>query len=513
MEPKKKAMGKVGTELDDISGERFLGSLIQKLHEHWIEGVLVTFFFFLGFGFYLWFYFRFQLMPMIDGPYYLIQVQSLLETGTLVYGDPPLTFYLLTVTTLICGDIMVGVKVGVAFFCALAVIPAYFLMKRVGKSMLAGYLAMLFIIFSPLYLRMVSDFIKNAIGIAWLLAFIYFLHDLAFSGLSKRSMGFAIVFLLLTGLTHILVFGVALLFLLLYTVLGILRSQNRKAVIKSASVLGLVTLVFVLVAATFFGWFFTDFTKLLSFLNTFSEAQSSSVSQPPITGPGGPGINNFFALSLMGGWGVVVMLLSIGTILSLYVWKQREKEALLLLVAVTVIGGILSFPLISTEYLTRFMLMLVIPAAVILSYGLTLLWRQDRLIPKVLAITLIVFCLGVFVVYSFQTAMTLQPTISYVAYQDLVSMQEFITPDSVIVISNQPGIGYWIQYVEKTDIIGMGQQLSSDLWQTYSQVFGIFPKGQLPSGNFSIIFEGNVFVLVEYQPQTSTMEWALTLVS
>jgi hypothetical protein len=269
--------------------------------------------------------------------------------------------------------------------------------------------------------------------------------------------------------------------------------------------LGLVTLVFVLVAATFFSWFFTDFSKLFSFLNTFTEAQSSSVSQPPITGPGGPGINNFFALSIVGGWGVIAVLLSIGTLLSVYGWKQREKDALVLLIAVTVIGAILSFPLIPTEYLTRFMLMLVIPAAVILSYGLTLLWRQDVPSAKVLAVILIVLCVGFFVAHSFQTALMLQPTISYVMYQDLVNMRVFIDPDSVIIISNQQGFGYWVQYVENTDIIGIGQQLSPDFWQSYSHVYGIFTRGHIPSANFSILFEGNVYVLVEFHPIPNSM--------
>ncbi|MFX1563135.1 MAG: hypothetical protein ACFFDP_07495, partial [Promethearchaeota archaeon] len=222
-------MSEVVSNVDDVSENSFLGIISRALRENWVEAILVPLVFFLGFGFYLWIFFRFQLMPNIDGPYYLIQVQSLLETGTLVYGDPPLTFYLLTLTTLIVGDINIGVKVGVSFFCALSTIPAYFLMKRIGKSALAGILAMLFVIFSPLYIRMLSDFIKNAIGVCWLLAFIYFLNDLTFTKFNKRSLGLATFFLILTGLTHILAFGVALLFLGLYAVIGLIKTQNRKA--------------------------------------------------------------------------------------------------------------------------------------------------------------------------------------------------------------------------------------------------------------------------------------------
>jgi hypothetical protein len=104
--------------------------------------------------------------------------------------------------------------------------------------------------------------------------------------------------------------------------------------------------------------------------------------------------------------------------------------------------------------------------------------------------------------------MMLHPTISVIEYQDLLQMQAFISPDSVIIIPNQPGIGYWIQFVENTDIIGMGQQLSPEIWQSYGQVYGIFRNGQLLSGNYSILFEGNVFTLVEFHPQPPTMSWS-----
>ena len=127
-----------GTEFASISNDSFLGNLVHTLHIHWVEIILVLLVYFLGFGFYLWFYFRVQLMPMIDGPYYLIQVQSLLKTGTLVYGDPPLTFYLLTVTTLIYGDIMVGVKVGVAFFLCPCGDSCLFLNEARGEEYACG---------------------------------------------------------------------------------------------------------------------------------------------------------------------------------------------------------------------------------------------------------------------------------------------------------------------------------------------------------------------------------------
>jgi 4-amino-4-deoxy-L-arabinose transferase-like glycosyltransferase len=480
----------------------------QKTREQWIEIILVSLIFFVGFGFYLWFYFRFQLMPMIDGPYYLIQVQSLIEIGSLVYGDPPLTFYLLAFTTILVGDVTVGVKLGVAFFCALTSIPAYYLMKRVTYSTLAGLLAMVFILFSPLYIRMLSDFIKNAIGVCWILAFLYFLHDLTFSSFNKRSLIMAVLFLVLTGLTHILAFGVALLFLGLYAVLGLIRTQHRWALVKSLGVLAAVTSLFVVVASVFFSWYFTDFNKVISFFSNLSDVQSTSVSLTAAVSPGSPPMASFLGLALLGTWGTFIILLSVGVVLSIYVWKHKETEALILLAVVTLVGAMIGFPLIPSEYLTRFVLMLAIPITIFTSYGLTIIWRQEMREVKIIAIVLIIFAVGVIVSQGVMTAMALQPTISEAAYQNLVRIQSFVSADSVVVIPNQPGIHYWLEYVINADLIGMGQ-LSPDLWQTYTHVYGIFFNGQIPSGNYIIIFQGPLYTLVEYQPPVNPIQWAM----
>ena len=131
--------------------------VINRLRKNRLEYFVVFAVFVFGFMFYLLVLLKNELVPMIDGPYYLIQVRSLLTTGGLVYGDPPLTFYLLSVTSALLGDISLGVKVGVSLFSALSTVPAYFLMKKVTKTSFAGITAMLFIIFSAPYIRTSSS--------------------------------------------------------------------------------------------------------------------------------------------------------------------------------------------------------------------------------------------------------------------------------------------------------------------------------------------------------------------
>ncbi len=482
-----------------------LEEAVRVLKKNRNEFLLVLSVFLFGFLFYLWIFLRNQLVPMIDGPYYLIQVRSLLTTGSLAYGDPPLTFYLLSLFSILIGDVALGVKVGVSFFCALSTIPAYFLMKRVGKSALAGLAAMLLVIFSAPYIRMLTDFMKNAIGICWLLFFLYYLHDLAFSGFKKSSLALAAFFLVLSGLTHILVFGAALLFLALYSVTVLVFNVNRRAFLKALSVIALVTIVFVFVASSFFSSLFTDFNKVLAFVGDLTASQSDPVQNPVPPTPR-PGLRpppprssmDAFSLSVIGGWGIILLILSFGAILCLYVWKKGKKEALLLLTAATIVGSIVCFPLIPNEWLGRFMLMFVVPTAIILSYGISKIWRLNNKNSKLIAIFLLMICLLFFVWQSATTIGNIRPTINDAGYVDLTNMKNQIPSNSIIAVSRQHGFGYWVEYVEDAEIIGVNE-LSPELWQSYSHVLGVFFKREVPPIPFKTIFVGNVFILVELQ--------------
>jgi len=442
---------------------------------------------------------------MIDGPYYLIQVRSLLSTGGLVYGDPPLTFYLLSLFSVLLGDTALGVKVGVSFFSALSTIPAYFLMKKVGKSVLAGLIAMLFVVFSAPYIRMLSDFMKNAVGVCWLFAFIYYLHDLAFAGIRRSSLALATFFLVLTGLTHILDFGVALLFLVFFTIMVLIFNGNRRSFLKAVSGITLVISAFVLVASTFFSFLFSDFGKILSFIQDLTVSKGSEVQTPtppnqaPTLGPrpSGAPMDMF---STVGGLGIILLVLSFGVILSLYAWRsKKEKEALLLLSVTTIVGSIMCFPLIPSEWLMRFQLMIVIPTAIILSYGISKIWNLNNANSKSIAMVLLVICLSFFVTQSVSITTSIRPTISDAGYLDLVNMKNQIPSDSIIAVSDY-GIRYWVEYIDKVDIThGRIDELSPDLWQSYLHVLGLFFENQVPQIPLKNIFVGNVYILAELQ--------------
>ncbi len=67
----------------------------------------------------------------IDGPYYYIQVSSILMNGHLKYLDPPLSFYILTAYSVLLNDIFAGIKVGTVITTLLATYAIYYLVRYI----------------------------------------------------------------------------------------------------------------------------------------------------------------------------------------------------------------------------------------------------------------------------------------------------------------------------------------------------------------------------------------------
>ncbi|RLI13150.1 hypothetical protein DRO35_01090 [Candidatus Bathyarchaeota archaeon] len=440
--------------------------------------------FMIGFLFFLWIFARSSLIPGVDGPYYLIQVRSLLVKGRLVYGDPPLAFYLLALFTLLIGDVTLGIKVGVSLFCALSTLPMYLLVRRITGKTYTGYLAMLLVIFSAFYIRMMTDFIKNAIGIFFLLFFIYYIHNMAFTGHGSRDTLLALMFLLLTGLTHILDFSVALFSLGLYLVMVILFNVNRKSFLKNSCFIALILTIFVTAALTRLPFFFMDFNKILSFIWAILVTPKRELALPPfLPRPRAP--------PMPIKWTVLLTILVLGIILSAYEWRRRKKEQFIFLSVSSIMGITFSLPFIPTQWLWRLLLMEFIPSAYILSYGLSLMKKRTH------AVFAAVICLVFFGVEAVEMALNVRPTINPVGYLDLKEMKTKIPKNSVVIPFSDLRIVYWIQYIDEVDVAG--PTLSPYLWKSHPHVLGLFRKGRLPFtiDDFKVIYVGRIYILVE----------------
>ena len=154
----------------------------------------------------------------------MIQVREILRTGHMKYGDPPLIFYLLSGIIYLAGNIMLGFIYSVSILMVIAALPFYFFVKRFLKSSLAASISLLAILYSPSYIHMVGDLVKNQFGIIFIgLVLIYLFEE------KKSSYDYLYIFIftLLSGLTHILDLGIIILILSSYFLYGLVLRRRE----------------------------------------------------------------------------------------------------------------------------------------------------------------------------------------------------------------------------------------------------------------------------------------------
>lgn len=434
------------------------------------EYVLLFLVFILSFGFYLFILTRSPLMYGNDGPYYLIQVRSLFETSSLDYGDPPLSLFLFAFFSLLFNDITFGIKFSVAIFSALTTIPLYFWMKNVTHSEFSSYMSMFICTFSTSHIRLVNGLLKNTVGAFFLMCFIFYLHSIILKGDSKNDFLLCITFLILTALTHILDFGIALLFLVLYPLITVIFIPNKKnQLMKKIGFMVLFIFSFSILTYICFPVYFTDFSKVFVFLNDLflGESEHSQIQ---------------YLFNHLGGI-FVIPILTIGLIVSLYEWKMVKKPVTI--VTVLIIGILLAFPLIPDGWYYRIVLMEFIPTSFIVGYVTSKITLQlfSTQIYQIIYILIITLLIAQSIYYS----KLFKPSINEDNYQEIEFIARYIPNNSIIVC---PQHRYWVQYITRSNVT---KNLSEDLWSSYDNVFLFFDK-RLSSEN---ILPANSIKLVE----------------
>ncbi|MFM2295636.1 MAG: hypothetical protein RLZZ350_2049, partial [Verrucomicrobiota bacterium] len=182
-----------------------------------------------------WLLFSTPLVPGINGAYYMVQARALLEQGRLGIPDLPLTFCvdaaLAKLIQLVSGvsleaSIMLAVKLEDSILPALVALPVFALVRRWNARNGAGLwlpmCAALAVAGGAPALGMVGDFQKNSLGLVWLAALLWRLHVWLELSTPKNA-ALAVLLLALTGVTHIGVFGWALVLVGLAMVVALAR--------------------------------------------------------------------------------------------------------------------------------------------------------------------------------------------------------------------------------------------------------------------------------------------------
>ncbi len=228
---------------------------------------------------------RYNLSYGRDGPFYDLQVLSIIQTGFPASNDPPLAYYMLTPFVVLTGNSFLGIKIGMALIGSLMAFPAYFLTemfskKIKGESKVPALLSAFLITVNPFYFGMIGDFMQNLVGVFFLLLLMYFSVKWFENTKKWKKYGVLTIVLLVCSIfTHIYtgILAVVLFVSLLLFNFSFKTYKTRKIHLFDLKILGVLgLLIFGGLAALFFLYpvMFSKFTTVLSFLNNSSTSGS-----------------------------------------------------------------------------------------------------------------------------------------------------------------------------------------------------------------------------------------------
>ncbi len=438
--------------------------------------------------FYLWVLLKPPLIPGIDGPYYLIQVEAILAGKGMVYGDPPLVFYVASLLAFIFGDTRLGVSVAVAFFCGLSSVPTYLLAKKITGNEVAAVASAIVVSFSPQMVRMASDLMKNASGVCFLMLSIYFLH-ISVIDKSFRHAIIATITSYLAFLTHSLDFAYTLLYIFSYLIIGLIVVKEKKKFLGVWSIIPLVLGIVVGISASLFPWHFSDIHKGVAFVKDILFPTSVSRGK---RGPGGPPSPILSPSFMSVGYSIPFIVAGIFLFVDSFPGeRKRLKKGETFIIFASIIGGLLGIlPALLglREWAWRFMLMEHVPVGILA--GVIVSRIKSRYSAAALAVVIIIPILA----QTLQVAESVRPSIPYEGYLDLLEIKDIIGYGSPYVPRCRFS-RYWFEYILGRREISKPRYLLYCPYNKYKKM--LQPPSPSPPPGSRLLFRGKVVWLYE----------------
>ena len=405
---------------------------------------------------------RYNLSYGMDGPFYDLKVQSIIQTGFPASNDPPLVYYILTPFVLLTGNSFLGIKIGMALIGSLMAFPAFLLTetfsnKLEAKSKVPALLSAFLVTVNVSYFSMIGDFMQNLVGVFFLLLLIYFTVKWLENTAEWKKYGIMSVALLLCSiLTHIYTGMLAVVLFMSLIVFNLLfRTYKTRSLplfdlkifgLMLALILGGLALLF-----TAYPLMFTKFTTVLSFLNGSSNTSNTMMGS----------IN--FTIFL-----TIPFLLGVfATIRIFYNGLKEEiesenptvsKKTFLSLAYLVMTLVLVVLAVLPSDYQERFIAMAFVPVALLVPLGLKLIekWISKKFPSKKYFKMGVVTVIAVlFAFSSFYTAAgtfsDMGPSISSDQYNELLQIKASCVPSEInstgIIMVDDYHTGYWVQYV------------------------------------------------------------------
>ncbi len=414
-------------------------------------------------------YFFSPQMPRINGVYYFVQARALLEHGALGVPDLPLLFYfhaaLAKIFMLSGADEMrcieAAVKFSDTFLPPLGAIPIWLLAKEwadtKSKSALPLLAVLLYVTLSNAPMMMFSDFQKNALGLAEMLAFVVAARCAILSPTLAR-IAWAALWLALTALTHIGVLGTTIVFSLLAAIamLAMIPEQRKRlAVLFGGSAFVLLAVLL----ALHLGLEPARAEKLFSMVT-----KPLKLFNPPLIlmlfgGRGGGPIGQSIAGSIFIHGIVIAAALTLKRR-----WQATRPVDRALVLASLGCALFLGSPFINPDYANRLTLMALVPCSIFLTFALCQApdeTTQKRGAFAVLALTGIGALMAL--------PMALQSSIPPHSRAEIEALRPLITePDKTVIVARH-GVEWWAAWILRTKI-AQAPALTNATWQRYDHV-------------------------------------------
>lgn len=465
----------------------------------WTVGLLIIFVL-LGIAARASLHFRSPLVPGLNGGYYLVQARALLLDGWLGIPDLPLTFVLhATVAKLIHlahgGDledsIVLAVKTLDSLLPPLAAVPVFVLgmawSRLLGRgAWLVPVVAALLAVGMP-GLSITGEFEKNALGLVWLAALIWSLHEWLEHADARHALR-ALLLLGLAGVTHIGVFGAALLFTGITLAISLvqhpalLRRRSTWIVLGSA-------LVVIAAAVGIVAWKF-DPTRIARLWQAVSEPTEFLQG----SGPGGPGGMARPGMSLPGGapprgmggppgmgreWepAIFFAMLSLPALMVAW-WKRKSWDkgtiAVVTGAALTVI--VMTGPWVGGDKLSRFPLIAIVPAVFTALFALLHVPRVWLSAPLTLALVALLVVPSARLVRAGAGA-----AITEEAFAELREISASVEEPGKTIVIARHGLEWWTAWTLRTHI-AQSRAMEPEDWQRYKYVWMINERAKGAGG-------------------------------
>lgn len=433
-----------------------------------------------------------DLIPKVNGPYYLVQTRVFWETSHIAFNDTPFIFYLYGLVSKahaaaanIPGTeaILSTVKVLDSLIVPVSVIPFAILLSHIlaNSSYRTAKIAVVsaFVLFFFPSFLLFSDFQKNELGLllfSFLLLALYRLE----STRKKIHALCALILLLLIAVVHVGVFAISILLIGFYAMAAI-RLTKRLWLALGASIALLATcsllLEYVFGVQKLFA-FLSDPIKLFKqpeIISYFSHASNAMQSI------------DFFASTS-------IFLCSLAWI----AFSRRSgRSYAAIVVSCAALTACLTCPLIGADYADRLFYMSFFPFSLVIADTLS---RLKGFYASTAMCSLIAAILLVFSPPAISAAFT--PTIAPQSASELVSLKALLDSDSNSdLIIARHGLEWWSAWFLHADV-SQEYDISQAAWDEYKHVYVLvektpgskFPEAQVPS-DAAKVFDGNYYTL------------------